>query len=334
MLVVGLGAAGVAVTKILLEAGVRDVIGCDSRGALHTDRADYLDGSMPQIKRWYAEMSNPEQRTRRAGRRRSTASTCSSGCPARASCRAEALARMSADAMVFAMANPNPEVTPEEAAPVRADHRHRAQRLPEPDQQRARVPGHLPRRARRARAQITEEMKIAAAQAIAAIIPDSELREEYIVPSVFNRDVAPAVADAVAAVARDTGAAASAATRSGSPRSTPSASARGRLTSCRPHRPPRLARRGRGARRARRAPPPGGGAARGSGATPRRSPCPRRCGRARRRSARRSSIAPTRPSSTRPQRVADGVERRRAAPARVRLEVEQRDLAGVGARRR
>jgi malate dehydrogenase (oxaloacetate-decarboxylating) len=52
---------------------------------------------------------------------------------------------------------------------------------------------------------ITEAMKLAAARAIAAIIPDAELREEYIVPSVFNRDVAPAVAEAVAAVARETG---------------------------------------------------------------------------------------------------------------------------------
>ena len=69
VLVVGLGAAGVAVTKILLEAGVRDVIGCDSRGALHVERADYLDGSMPPIKRWYAEMSNPDRRSGGPGRR-------------------------------------------------------------------------------------------------------------------------------------------------------------------------------------------------------------------------------------------------------------------------
>src|SRR3954469_20167602 len=55
VLVVGLGAAGVAVTKILLEAGVRHVIGCDSRGAVHTDREDYLDGSMPAVKRWFTE---------------------------------------------------------------------------------------------------------------------------------------------------------------------------------------------------------------------------------------------------------------------------------------
>nr|WP_309233298.1 malic enzyme-like NAD(P)-binding protein [Conexibacter sp. W3-3-2] len=55
--------------------------------------------------------------------------------------------------------------------------------------------------------QITEEMKMAAARAIAQIIPDSELREDYIVPSVFNREVAPAVAEAVAQEARRTGAA-------------------------------------------------------------------------------------------------------------------------------
>src|SRR4051812_27615701 len=61
--VIGLGAAGVAVTKILLEAGVSSVIGCDSRGMLSTEREDYQDGSMPQIKRWYAEHSNPDKRS-------------------------------------------------------------------------------------------------------------------------------------------------------------------------------------------------------------------------------------------------------------------------------
>ena len=61
VLVIGLGAAGVAVTKILLEAGVREIIGCDSQGALSTERADYLDGTMPPIKRWYSEQTNPEK---------------------------------------------------------------------------------------------------------------------------------------------------------------------------------------------------------------------------------------------------------------------------------
>ncbi len=65
MLVIGLGAAGVAVTKILLDAGVRHVIGADSRGVVSTEREDYLDGSMNAVKRWYAEVSNPEQLTGR-----------------------------------------------------------------------------------------------------------------------------------------------------------------------------------------------------------------------------------------------------------------------------
>ena len=62
VLIVGLGAAGIAVARILLQAGVRSIIGCDSRGALHTDRVDYQDGTMPAIKRWFAEVTNPEKR--------------------------------------------------------------------------------------------------------------------------------------------------------------------------------------------------------------------------------------------------------------------------------
>ncbi len=58
MLIIGLGAAGIAVTKILLEAGVRQIVGADSRGALHVKREDYLDGSM-NPKRWFAERPTP-----------------------------------------------------------------------------------------------------------------------------------------------------------------------------------------------------------------------------------------------------------------------------------
>ena len=62
VLVVGLGAAGIAVAKILQSAGVSDIIGCDRKGAVHTDRADYQDGTMPPVKRWFAEHTNPEKR--------------------------------------------------------------------------------------------------------------------------------------------------------------------------------------------------------------------------------------------------------------------------------
>ena len=204
VLVIGLGAAGIAVTKILLAAGVTRVIGADSQGALSVKRADYLDGSMNSVKRWFAEVTNPE---------------CRSGSPADvidgadlligvSGARvlpAEALARMNKDAMVFAMANPNPEVNPEEAAPYvrimatgRSDYPNQINNV-------LCFPG-IFRGALDVRARaITEDMKMAAARAIAGIVEESELREDYIIPSVFNRDVAPAVAAAVSEQARSAG---------------------------------------------------------------------------------------------------------------------------------
>ena len=76
MLIIGLGAAGIAVTKILLAAGVRDIVGADSRGALHVKREDYLDGSMNALKRWFAEATNPDCRAGTPGRRDRRAPTC------------------------------------------------------------------------------------------------------------------------------------------------------------------------------------------------------------------------------------------------------------------
>ncbi|HEY4097435.1 MAG TPA: NAD-dependent malic enzyme, partial [Baekduia sp.] len=204
VLIIGLGAAGVAVTKILMEAGVRHVIGADSRGVVSTDRADYQDGSMPPIKRWYAEATNPD----RLG---GTPATVIDGMDLLIGLSgakvfpADALARMNKDAMVFAMANPTPEVSPEEAAPYarivatgRSDYPNQINNV-------LAFPG-IFRGALDVRApQITEAMKMAAARAIADIVPESELREDNIIPSVFNRDVAPAVAEAVAAEARRAG---------------------------------------------------------------------------------------------------------------------------------
>jgi malate dehydrogenase (oxaloacetate-decarboxylating) len=206
VLVTGLGAAGVAVTKILLEAGIGHVIGADSRGVVSTERADYVDGSMNAIKRWYADHSNPE---RLSGTPADVIDGMDLfiGLSGARVMPAEALARMAPEAMVFAMANPNPEVTPEEAAPYvrlmatgRSDYPNQINNV-------LAFPG-IFRGALDVRApQITEEMKVAAARAIADIVPDNELREDYIIPSVFNRDVAPAVAEAVAAEARGAGAA-------------------------------------------------------------------------------------------------------------------------------
>ncbi len=204
VLVIGLGAAGVAVTKIMLAAGVRHIIGADSRGALHAQREDYLDGSMSEIKRWYTQTTNGE------GRAGSPAEVIDGadlliGLSGARALPVEALARMSEDAMVFAMANPNPEVSPEEATPYvrimatgRSDYPNQINNvLCFPGVFRGALDVRAPR--------ITEEMKMAAAQAIAGIVPDAELREDYIIPSVFNRDVAPAVASAVAEQARLSG---------------------------------------------------------------------------------------------------------------------------------
>jgi malate dehydrogenase (oxaloacetate-decarboxylating) len=204
VLVIGLGAAGVAVTKIMLEAGVTHIIGADSQGALHTQREDYLNDTMSSIKRWYAESTNPDCRAGKPADVIDGADLVIGLSGARV-LPAEALGRMNKDAMVFAMANPNPEINPEEAAPYvrimatgRSDYPNQINNV-------LCFPG-IFRGALDVRApKITEPMKMAAANAIAAIISESELREDYIIPSVFNRDVAPAVAAAVAEQARKAG---------------------------------------------------------------------------------------------------------------------------------
>ncbi|MGO9955342.1 MAG: NAD-dependent malic enzyme [Solirubrobacteraceae bacterium] len=201
VVIVGLGAAGIAVSNILLAAGVRHLIGCDSRGAVHVERADYLDGTMPAVKRDFAAHTNPEHR---AG---SPADVLEGadllvGVSGPNVIPASALTRMNPDRMVFAMANPDPEVSPEEALPHvrilatgRSDYPNQINNvLCFPGIFR----GALDVRAR----QITEGMKMAAARGIAEIVPAEDLREDYIIPSVFNRAVAPAVAAAVAAEAR------------------------------------------------------------------------------------------------------------------------------------
>ncbi|EHN12351.1 NADP-dependent malic enzyme [Patulibacter medicamentivorans] len=197
VLVTGLGAAGIAVTKILLSAGVKDIIGADSRGLVSTERPDYVDGSMNSVKRWYAEMSNPEHLTGHPGNHLGGRDLFIGLSGARIF-EASKLAAMNADAMVFAMANPNPEVSPEEAEPYariiatgRSDYPNQINNV-------LAFPG-IFRGALDARAkQITEGMKMAAARAIAGLVADEDLREDNIIPSVFDRDVAPAVAAAVA----------------------------------------------------------------------------------------------------------------------------------------
>jgi malate dehydrogenase (oxaloacetate-decarboxylating) len=204
VLVVGLGAAGVAVTKMMLESGVTQVIGCDRQGAISTGRSDYESGEMSGIKRWYAENSNPE---RLEGGPADVIEGCDLfiGVSGPGIIEAEDLAKMADDAIVFAMANPNPEVMPEEAGPYvrimatgRSDYPNQINNvLAFPGIFRGALDAGAPR--------ITEEMKLAAAHGIAGVVAPDDLSEDYIIPSVFDRDVAPAVAQAVIDEARRDG---------------------------------------------------------------------------------------------------------------------------------
>ena len=205
IVIVGLGAAGVAVTKILLEAGARFITACDSRGAVTVEREDYLDGTMSAVKRALAPALE-----RRPGALTDVieGTDLFIGLSGARILPAAALGRMNPDPIVFALANPDPEVAPEEAlryarilATGRSDYPNQINNV-------LCFPGVF-RGALDVRATaITESMKTAAARAIAEIVTDEELRDDYIIPSVFNRDVAPAVAAAVAAEARASGRAA------------------------------------------------------------------------------------------------------------------------------
>jgi len=200
VLMVGAGAAGVAVAKILMDAGVTSIVACDRFGAIHSGREDYEAGSMNAPKRWLAENTNPE---RRDGSPREVieGTDLFVGLSGPGIIDATDLERMNPDPFVFAMANPNPEVHPEEAAPhVRVMATGRSD-FPNQINNVLAFPGVF-RGALDARAPtITEEMKLAAARGIASVVEDDELEADYIIPSVFNRDVSRAVARAVAEVA-------------------------------------------------------------------------------------------------------------------------------------
>jgi malate dehydrogenase (oxaloacetate-decarboxylating) len=199
---VGLGAAGIAVTRMLLAVGVSEIIGCDTRGIIYVGREDWED--MHPLKRWYAESTNKE---RRSGSPRVALEGADLliGVSGPGAIEPHDLARMNDDAVVFAMANPLPEVMPEEAAKhVRIIATGRSD-YPNQINNVLCFPG-IFRGALDARAtKITEEMKLAAAHGIAEVISDDELSEDYIVPSVFDRRVAEAVAGAVASEAKRAG---------------------------------------------------------------------------------------------------------------------------------
>jgi malate dehydrogenase (oxaloacetate-decarboxylating) len=193
---IGAGAAGVAVAKILLSEGVKSIVACDRTGAIHAAREDYLDGSMNTPKTWLAENTNLEQYDGLIGQALE-GTDLFIGLSGPGIVDAEDLQRMNPEPIVFAMANPNPEVRPEDAerhvrvmATGRSDYPNQINNV-------LAFPGVF-RGALDVRAsQITDEMKLAAARGIAGVVREDELSEDHIIPSVFNREVSHAVAEAV-----------------------------------------------------------------------------------------------------------------------------------------
>ena len=196
----GSGAAGIAITKLLMSKGLKSVILCDRKGAIYEGR----DGLNP-IKEEMAKISNLEKK---AGSLADVVKGADVfiGVSAPGSLTQEMVRTMAKDPIIFAMANPVPEIMPDEAAAAgakiigtgRSDFPNQINNV-------LAFPG-IFRGALDVRASdINDGMKIAAAEAIASVIPESELRPDYIIPDSFNPNVKDAVANAVKEAARRTG---------------------------------------------------------------------------------------------------------------------------------
>jgi malate dehydrogenase (oxaloacetate-decarboxylating) len=202
VVVSGIGAAGVACTKMLMGAGVSRFIGVDRTGIIHKGRTE----NMNALKEWYALNTNTEGRTGSladAVRDADLFLGVSSG----GLLTPEMVRTMADDPIIFALANPVPEIMPEAAQGLARIIATGRSDFPNQINNVLCFPG-IFRGALDCRAStVNEDMKLAAARAIAGVIEPHELCEEYVIPSTFNRKVAPAVAEAVAEAAYATGAA-------------------------------------------------------------------------------------------------------------------------------
>lgn len=193
--IAGAGAAGVAVAKLLLTAGVTDIVVCD-RGGIIGPHREVSHSS----KAWLREHTNPERRTGGAPEALEGADVFI-GVSSADLFPAREMKRMAADPIAFGLANPDPEFDPEEARDYAAVVATGRSDLPNQINNVLAFPGVF-RGALDARAaQVTGEMNMAAARAIAGVVRDDQLNPSYIIPSVFNPDVAERVAKAVAAAA-------------------------------------------------------------------------------------------------------------------------------------
>lgn len=196
----GVGAAGVACTKMLMAAGVKNIIGA-TRSVGIIRRGEHYENPMY---RWYAENSNPDNLMGTLKDAMEGADVFI-GLSGPNVITVDDVKKMARDPIVFAMANPNPEITPEEAASVvrvmatgRSDYPNQLNNV-------LCFPGIFRGALDCQATTINEEMKLAAAYAIASIVEDHELNEQYIIPSVFNTKVVDAVRAKVIQAAIDTG---------------------------------------------------------------------------------------------------------------------------------
>jgi malate dehydrogenase (oxaloacetate-decarboxylating) len=198
----GIGAAGVACTKLLMAMGAKHIVGVDTSGALYRGRTE----NMNEVKAWFAKISNP--RNLRGGMPDVIAGAdLFIGVSGPGTLSLKALKRMARDPIVFAMANPIPEIMPEEAAShVRVMATGRSD-YPNQINNSSCFPGFFRGLLDSRASHVNDAMKIAAAKAIAGLVGPRELNEEYITPSMFDARVAPAVAAAVEKAAYKTGAA-------------------------------------------------------------------------------------------------------------------------------
>jgi len=199
VVIVGSGAAGVAIAKILSGAGVAEIVACDRHGAIHAGR-----GELPPGKDWLAANTNPRGRTGTVGEVLVGADVVI-GVSGPGLIRAEDVARMGERPVVFALANPDPEIAPEEVgdraavmATGRSDYANQINNV-------LAFPGVFRGALDAGAVRITEGMKLAAARAIAGAVRAEDLGPSYIVPSVLDRSVPAAVAQAVADAARAEG---------------------------------------------------------------------------------------------------------------------------------
>ena len=196
----GAGAAGIAIARLLSLVGVSHIVVCDRTGAIHRGRAENMNSS----KEWLAENTNPES-TQGALADAITDADVFIGVSSANILHARDIQRMATDPIVFALANPDPEILPEEAAPHarimatgRSDYPNQINNV-------LCFPGFFRGMLDVRASRVTSEMKLAAADAISRVISEEELNADYIVPSVFDRRVAKAVAESVAQAAGSCG---------------------------------------------------------------------------------------------------------------------------------